>query len=199
VSEALNTARKLKALEKAFVEHLYGNAKLRLLENRKLSLVSDPQEDLLAFQKRCRVTARREADKAYMAERLKYQPKFKALGLALPDHVPKQSAEDAGKGSSWLDWVWAPFRLAAAAPKTVVAVSRKSSKEQIKLESEWQGKVAALYEKWKQIGEDYSELLLTPRKVDVQVTLFGLAWAPFWQVTSAVGRIEMVPAYRSLS
>ena len=43
----------------------------------------------------------------------------------------------------------------------------------------WKGRVAALYEKWRQVGEDHSELLLTPRKVDVQVTTFGLAWAPF--------------------
>ena len=70
VPESVNGARKLKALEKAFAEYLYGNARLRLFENRKLGLVSQPQEDLLAFGQRCRDAALREAGKAYEAERL---------------------------------------------------------------------------------------------------------------------------------
>jgi hypothetical protein len=31
----------------------------------------------------------------------------------------------------------------------------------------------------RQVGEKHGQLLLTPRKVDVPVTTFGLAWAPF--------------------
>src|SRR5262249_9479694 len=54
VPESVDSARKLKALEKSFAEYLYGNAKLRLLENRKLGLVSEPREDAQAFQERCR-------------------------------------------------------------------------------------------------------------------------------------------------
>jgi hypothetical protein len=53
------------------------------------------------------------------------------------------------------------------------------SKKELDLAAEWKGRVAALYEKWRQLGDDHTELLLTPRKVDVQVTTFGLAWAPF--------------------
>jgi hypothetical protein len=49
---------------------------------------------------------------------------------------------------------------------------------QIDLEAEYKGKIGALYEKWRQIDEDHGEVLLTPRKVDVQVTLFALAWTP---------------------
>jgi hypothetical protein len=54
----------------------------------------------------------------------------------------------------------------------------RPSKKQIDLEAEYKGKVGTLYEKWRQIGKDHGEVLLTPRKVDVQVTLFALAWTP---------------------
>jgi hypothetical protein len=37
---------------------------------------------------------------------------------------------------------------------------------------------------------------LTPRRQDVQVTRFGLAWVPFWQGQTPDGKPEMVPGYR---
>jgi hypothetical protein len=53
--------------------------------------------------------------------------------------------------------------------------------------------------KWKQIGEEFAEIQLTPRRADVRVTQFGLAWAPFWTVAAADGRTRLVPAYRPAS
>ena len=46
------------------------------------------------------------------------------------------------------------------------------------------------------IAYSHARLLLTPRKVDVQVTAFGVAWAPFWQMQAQPGRLDWVPAYR---
>ena len=117
----------------------------------------------------------REAGKAYEAERLKYLPKFNALNLPMPSLAPGQGG--ASDGGGVLGWVLAPLKLGASAVKAVAGT--QPTKKQAGLEAEWKGRVAALYEKWRQVGEDHTELLLTPRKVDVQVTTFGLAWAPF--------------------
>jgi hypothetical protein len=174
VPESVNAAKKLKALEKAFAGYLYGNARLRLFENRKLGLISQPQEDLLAFGQRCREAALREAAKAYEAERLKYLPKFNALNLPMPALSAEQRGESDGGGV--LSWVLAPLKLGASAVKAVAGA--QPTKKQADLEADWKGRVAALYEKWRQVGEEHTELLLTPRKVDVQVTAFGLAWVP---------------------
>ncbi len=176
VPESVATAKKLKALEKAFGEYLYGNARLRLFENRKLGLVSAPGEDLLAFGQRCREAAFREAGKAYEAERLKYLPRFNAINLPMPALSAEQKT-GAGTSAGILDWVLTPFKLGASAVKAVAGSA--PSKKQLELEADWKGRVAALYEKCRQLGDDHTELLLTPRKVDVQVTSFGLAWAPF--------------------
>ncbi len=175
VPESVNSARKLKALEKAFAENLYGSARLRLFENRKLGLVSQPQEDLLAFGQRCRDAALREAGKAYEAERLKYLPKFNAINLPMP--APSAEQRGGTEQGGVLGWMLAPLKLGASAVMAVAG--SQPTKKQVALEAEWKGRVAALYEKWRQVGEDHTELLLTPRKVDVQVTAFGLAWAPF--------------------
>src|SRR5206468_2009784 len=44
VPESLDTGKKLKALERGFVEYLYATRKLSLFENRPLELVSAPGE-----------------------------------------------------------------------------------------------------------------------------------------------------------
>ena len=57
VPESIDTGRKLKAIEKAFGEFLYGGQKLALYENRDLELVSAPGESLEAFRIRRRKAA----------------------------------------------------------------------------------------------------------------------------------------------
>jgi hypothetical protein len=79
--------------------------------------------------------------------------------------------------------------------KAVASNAPSPSRKQRDLEAEWQGKIAALFEKWRQIGEEYGELLLTPRKVDVQVTAFGLAWAPFGRAVTPTGGGQIVALY----
>ena len=195
VPEAVGTAKKLKALEKAFAEYLYGSAKLRLYENRKLGLVSEAQEDLLDFQARCRAAARAEADRALAAERAKLEPKFRKLSLPLPELLGGGAASGSAGGRSWGDWILGGVQVVLGGPKAILSEGRKQLKEQQKLEAEWRGKVASVGERWRQVGEDYGEVLLTPRKADVRVTAFGLAWAPFWRAAGGGGTSQVTPAY----
>ena len=68
----------------------------------------------------------------------------------------------------------------------------RSDREKVrKLEVEWVQKRAAIYDGWKKAAGAVSDVLLVPRKSDVQVTQFGLAWAPFWRL----GQNELRKAY----
>ena len=98
----------------------------------------------------------------------------------------------------WLDLLMSPLGLGSAASKSAPETSAKDkgkAASRKKLDSQYQAKKAALVEKWRQIGQDYGEVLLTPRKAAIQVTHFGLAWAPFWQTTDATGT-KLVSAYK---
>ncbi|MBV9124775.1 MAG: ATP-binding protein, partial [Planctomycetes bacterium] len=200
VPEELNAPRKLKALERVFVSYLYGNARLALFTNRTLNLVSTPGEDLAAFRARCRATARAEAARAVAVEKPKYSARFEALHSRLPESPQEHPIHDSDRqGSSWFHFSWLSF-LAGTPESPPEAQARPlSSKDQAKvkkLEAEWRGKVQALYEKWLAVGEEYAEVLLAPRKTDIQVTHFGLAWAPFRQISHANGEVvELTPAY----
>jgi hypothetical protein len=190
--ESLDTAKKFKALEKSFAEYLYNTARLRLFENRTLGLVSAPQEDVQAFQKRCQEAAFQEADKAYEAEKQRYLPRFNALELSLPDCRPGRPGESRGV----LGWAWTGVRLGAAAMRALAGGRGKLPRKQRELEAEWRGKVASLYERWRQAGDEHAELFLTPRRIDVQVTAFGLAWAPYVRAPSAAGGVQVVAGYK---
>ena len=93
VPESLDTGRKVKALEKAFAEHLYTTRKLSLWENRTLGLLSAPGESEAAFRSRCRAAADLEQKQALEMEKVKFRPKFEALDMKLPDDATAKTRE----------------------------------------------------------------------------------------------------------
>jgi hypothetical protein len=188
VPDSLNTPKKLNALKKEFADFLHGNARFALYVNAALGLTSRPGEDVAAFQERCRAAARQEAERALAAEKGRYGPKFQALHAELPDPTAAKS------GGSWLpDLGWGLFAMAAwASPRPVARLSEKDQAKLRALEDDWRKKWQEVTEKWRSAGEEYTELQLTPRKADVQVTHFGLAWVPYWNL----GGNDLRPAYR---
>jgi predicted RNA-binding Zn-ribbon protein involved in translation (DUF1610 family) len=171
VPDSLDTGRKLKALEKAFAEYLYSTRKLSLIENRTLGLVSDPGETLDSFRDRCRRAAATEAAQALAMEKAKFTPRFQALGMTIPED-PRGTDES---GSSILGWLFSAM-LPSSKDKRPPS-SRQEEKER-KLKADYQAKQAEIHEKWKRVGEEYTAIQVKPRKADVRVTHFGLAWAP---------------------
>jgi hypothetical protein len=98
VPDALDTGRKLKAMEKAFAEWLYNTKKVSLVENRTLGLVSAPGEARSAFQGRCRLAAVEQAKKALAMEKVKLKKNeicemWKNIGEEAAPHRG-QTAED---------------------------------------------------------------------------------------------------------
>ena len=50
-----------------------------------------------------------------------------------------------------------------------------------RLEADFQAKCDEIGERYRRLGEKADELQIKPRKTDIRVTHFGLAWAPFWR------------------
>jgi hypothetical protein len=180
VPESLTTGKKLKALERAFADFLYGNEKLTLWENATLGLVSEPEEGEQAFQQRCHQAAAAEAERSLADERQRYAPGFKELDAELPE----EKAETK-HGGSWFPEFLSPFSWAS--PPAKPSLSAKDQAKLRKLEKEWQGVRAEIARKYKQAAKECAAIQLTPRRNDVRVTQFGLAWVPCWGT---------VPAYR---
>jgi hypothetical protein len=181
VPDSLDTGPKLKALEKAFADNLYSTRKLSLFQNDTLELVSDPGESLDSFRDRCRQAANKGATDAQAIVHAKFAPRFQALGMAVPD-APHGTAPSGRKFFAWLSSAVAflvRVTVALLNPKAKVSptTNRQEEKER-KLTAEYQAKQGEIAEKWRAIGEAYTPLQIKPRKTDVRVTHFGLAWAP---------------------
>jgi hypothetical protein len=142
VPSSLDTGRKLKVLEKAFGEYLYGTQKVSLFENRELELVSLPGEVLEAFKARCVKRAQTERDQALELERVKFAPKIEA------------AEQSTGKGKE--------DRVA-------------------RIKADLQARLDEITEKYRLIADEVVPIQIKPRKVDIRVSHFGLAWAPFWR------------------
>jgi hypothetical protein len=166
VPDALDTGRKLRALEKAFAEYLYSTQKLALFENRSLDLMSQPGETQEAFHERCRSAAAEGARQALELEKAKFTPRFAALGLSLPTDVPEEK-----KGASLFGWLFG-----SAPAKDPAPAKSRAGEKQRKLEGDYYSKRNEIREKWKRIGEESTPVQIKPRKADVRVTHFGLAW-----------------------
>jgi Helicase HerA, central domain len=167
VPESLDTGRKIKALEKAFVEHLYTTHKLSLWENRTLGLLSAPGESEAVFRGHCRVAADAEKKQALEMEKVKFRPKFEALDIPLPDKARAKTVETVESGDARLD------------------------EKRGKVRTDYISKTGEIAEKWKRIGEEATAIQVKPRKADVHVTHFGLGWAPYWRTTGGTA-----PAYQ---
>jgi hypothetical protein len=178
VPESLDGPKKLKSFEKAFWDFLYSTRKLPLWMNRALNLVSQPGEEVADFRQRCRAAASQELERALENERIKFEPKFKRLGVELPEK----------RGGSLLSWL-----IFGASDSHLTPRQKTQLRE---LDNDWKKKRQELEDRWKQGGDDCGEIQLTPRKVDVEVTHFGLAWAPFWRVPNPAGWTDELPAYR---
>jgi hypothetical protein len=193
VPETLNSPKKLKALERSFLDFVNSNAELMLYTNRTLGLVSQPGEQLASFREQCRARARTEAEQVLAKERTKFGPKFLALHAEIPPEEPVQAS-----GSGW-SLSGAFFDLLALGTPPSRPSPRLTAKEQIKLtalQSDWQKKRQEIGDKWRRIGDECEEFPVKPRKTSTELTHFGLAWAPCWQVLGSSGQLELVPAYR---
>jgi Helicase HerA, central domain len=181
VSDALDTGKKFKTLEKAFADYLYSTLKLSLFENRALEMISEPGETEEAFKQRCRQEAEQKARQALEMEQVKFRPKFEALDATLPDLPPPAPPPQAtASGGGWLGWL-NPFGSATPQQNNAPAPPSNSDDPKVrKLTADYQAKKAELMEKWRRIGEEATPIQVKPRKVDVRVTHFGIGWVPVY-------------------
>ncbi|MFQ5342862.1 MAG: hypothetical protein ACE5F6_15090 [Anaerolineae bacterium] len=67
------------------------------------------------------------------------------------------------------------------------------------LEEELRDQASVITERWDEALEEFEEMPVTPRRSDINVDLFALAWKPHWRITyqdrGGITRTELTPAY----
>jgi hypothetical protein len=187
IPPALDTSSKITALKKDFTNHLY-ESRMTVLENVELELVAHPGEPPDDFRARCRQTAWQHFVDELTQLKERRKKGFQKYGAKPPDRVA--SLEEQGR-LPW-DECWRPF-FSAEVVKSMASprLSPVEKNELEQLEVTWRREQEALATEYKQKGESVSELVLKPRREDIKVLEFGLAWAPFWFTSDG----QLLPAY----
>src|SRR5207302_1307558 len=155
IPDALNTVKKLKALEKGFSDFLAG-LKVTVPANVALKMSCDSSESPDAFRARCQSIAWREFEKKLAAERQSYESEFKRYGVSVPADDPVDA------NASWPER-WQQFLRGSPVRHTTppATLSAKQKIELENLENEWHGARANVAESCKRAAEQISEMALT--------------------------------------
>jgi multidrug efflux pump subunit AcrA (membrane-fusion protein) len=67
------------------------------------------------------------------------------------------------------------------------------------LKQDLKGETSEIVERWEGMLEEFEDLVIKPRRTDIEVTLFALTWVPHWYLEYKTGNItqtSIVPAYK---
>jgi hypothetical protein len=208
------------ALKKEFEDYLYYNSSVRLWHNPHFKLYSDVGEGDKAFQRRCRKAAEETRDAEAQKLKTKYQRELDLLEGKLRREQRELEGDkieyDARKQEELLTGVESVVglftgrrmsrRLSTARTKHRLSQQAKADvkeSEQViaeleqqidDLEKEARREVEELSDKWVGLIDQVEEIQVRPRRKDVQVVLFALAWMPCWEVTVGEQVVSM-PAF----
>ena len=216
----LGGARSLSSKEKEFEDHLYYNSSMVLLYNPHLELYSKFGETGEEFQRRCRDAAKAALDGEAEKLRDKYEKQLERLEERLKREERELEEDkiehDARKQEELLSGVESVFglfggrrsssRLSSASRRRRMTRQARADveeseeviedlQEQIEeLEQEAKDEIQELSEKWASLIDEVEEVEVHPRRADVEVSLFALAWVPHWEVVVA-GQFLSMPAF----
>lgn len=220
--ETINEAKELSALQKDLEDHLYRTGSLTLLYSPATKLHSNPDEDERAFRQRVEQAARElrdaevdklEAQYADKVKRLEDRLRTAQAALERKEAQARQRKQDAliSTGETVLSLFSGRRRSISAAARRIGQTSTAKADvdaagEQVgavqadidATKAELKEKTDAIVAQWQEAQGKFEELPIRPRRTDVEVNLFTVAWAPQWQIAyknGAVTQTETLPAY----
>jgi len=208
-----------------FIDYIYRERPLRILVHAQLKLTSRLDESEREFTRRCREEARRRRDQevdrvgqrlgrdlSELEARLEREERELRRDRIEYDGRKREEALSAGESILGLLLGRRRSRALSQASQRRRMTSRaraevEESEETIErlreriseLAEERREALAEIRSMWADIASDIQESPLRPRKTDIRVKAFGLAWVPHWMVSFEDERGETdqrrVPAY----
>jgi len=219
IDAPLNDAKLMTALQKEFADWVLRNSTVKARANEALKVYAGPDVNKAEFMKACADAAsdERDADISKVTASIERQLKTLNDKLAREERELQmdQSQLEGRKreeNSNLLEIgagilgvgrkrsvtsQFAKNRLTSKAKanvqESIDAIAQY--KQQIaELEKQREGTVADINDKWGHVVNDITEVTVTPKKTDIFVNLFGVAWLPYYVVQTGAETIEL-PAF----
>lgn len=215
----LSDARRLKELEKDFLDWVFRNGTVYLRANEALKVYAEPDVTAAEFREQCSKAARQglATDQKKLDDL--YRRKLEALDRKIDrqklevkeqeDELSQRRVEELGAGGELLLSLFGGRRrsLSTSLSKRRMTAQTKADLEQERkelqeleeqyadLEQEYRKALAELQERWAKLVADETEIALPPQRSNIFTELFGVAWCPYYLIT-VEGQSQTLPAFR---
>ena len=223
--ESINESPEFTALKDNLEDHLYRNSSVTLLHSPALDTYSAPKESEREFRMRVQQVARERRDEEIDEITERYEKKLDKVEDRLrreeADLAEREADVTARKRETLVsvgESVVGVFlgRRSYRMASTALSKQRQAAKAKLRLEEareeveeldedykeleeELEEEVADIRDRWEEALTELESYEVKPRRQDVQVSFFGLAWSPHWQVTyrdrSGAAHTELVEAF----
>ena len=219
VDSPLNDLKRMTAMQKDFTDWNYRNSSVKARVNQALKVSAGPDVSPADFMKACADAARDARDAELEKATGALDRKIKVLEDKMSREERELQQDQTNlenrktEGTANLLELGAGFvgltrkksitsqftkhRLTEQARANVeesVQAIAQYKKDLSALQQERDQAAAEINDRWGQVVNDISEVTVTPKKTDIYVNLFGVAWLPFYEVESGGQTLEL-PAF----
>jgi hypothetical protein len=222
--DTMDESTEFTTLRKSLEDFLYYNWHVSVFHSPALDIYSGPDEGLRDFKMRLQQAARERRDEEVDKITERYESKLDKLWDRLQRAEAKlerkEADADARKREAMVsigESVLSMFggRRSSRSVSTYLSKRRMASMKEMEveelgesvemleediaqLEEELELEVQEIQARWEKALEELEEVPIRPRRTDVQVELFALAWTPYWGITYRKGnnpiRTKLIPA-----
>jgi hypothetical protein len=220
IDSPLNDAKLMTALQKDFADWVLRNSSVKARVNQALKIFAGPDVSQAEFMRACADAAREARDAEIAKKTAQFDRQLKTLEdrLAREERelredeaeLANRKVEEAGTHLENLTGLFGGRRKAS---RLSSSLTKRRMTEQAKAEVEESVDAIELYkqqitdlekqreellneinDRWGHMVSDISEVTVTPKKTDVFVNLFGVAWMPYYIVKNGSEMLEL-PAF----
>ena len=218
IDAPLNDAKLMSALEKDFADWAYRETSVQARANDALKVYAGPDVSRAEFMRACADAASKKRDAEVAKEAAKFDRQLRTLKdrksreeRELREDEFELSHRKWEEAGTHLENIFGGGKRARRRVSTSLSKRRMTEKAKADVEEsvdaieDYEKQIAELEErreeaiqeindKWGHVVNDITEVTVTPKKTDVFVNLFGVAWVPYYVVQSGTETIE-VPAF----
>jgi len=220
VDSPLNDSRLMAAIQKDFVDWVLRNSSVQARANVVLKVFAGPDVSQADFMRACADAARemRDKDIAKQTSQIDRQLKMLEDKLAREERelredeaeLSNRKLEEAGTHIENITGLFGgrrkASRLSSSLTKRRMTEQAKADvEESIDAISQYRQRIAELVkrreevivqlnDKWGSVVNDATEITVNPKKTDIFLDLFGVAWVPFYNVRVG-GTVIELPAF----
>jgi len=220
IDSPLNDVKLMTALQKDFTDWVFRNSSVKARANQALKVFAGPDVSHAEFMKACADAAREARDAEIVKKTAPLDRQLKTLEdkLAREEREIREDEAELShrkmeEASIHIENVTSLFggrrsgrRLSSSLTKRRMTEQAKADVEEshdtiaqfkqqfADLEKRREEIIAEINDRWGSAVNEITEVTITPKKTDVFVNLFGVAWMPYYIVQTDVDAIEL-PAF----